>query len=609
MSEPKYTTAGAIEIKHMLPNKETKDKFNLYRPLDKDGVSGLVSTLVTHADKEAGDTINKLATLFFKEATDQGFSTPLSDYDNDSSEREALLAEFEHKVSEVLKSDKTDREKYDELNELAFNMGNKVKKQNLDYLVGRGSTAAVMAKTGARGNPTQLQIGTASPLMAIDVKGRPIPVAIKHSFAEGLSTAEHLAMSYGGRASTVMAQLSTALPGALFKKLTPNLMHEVITVQDCGTTNGINTALSDRKAILGRVEAGTNRLIDERHYKELQMSDKKMVRVRSPMTCEAHEGICAKCYGLAANGKFPNIGFNAGVVASQSASEVLTQAMLSTKHSGGVAGKKRNAYEAANNILNNPAENFLDEAGIATKDGTVTSIEKTPLGDTHVMIDGHPHFVARVQDPLVKVGDKVYAGDRLSTGTLNPRKLVSFKGIGAGRKYMAEELRNIYGPHLDPRHFELIAKNMVKYVQIADPGESDFLPGQKLNINDVAAYLKQDRIKTPLSQAVGKVLSRGVLELTPGTRLKQEHIEYLANHAIDHVDTSKSGIVISPIVPGLQTSKMLDKNWMSKMSFNRLQDVLKESSAQGASAPIHSSDPIASYVMGTEFGLGNNGKY
>jgi DNA-directed RNA polymerase subunit beta' len=136
-------------------------------------------------------------------------------------------------------------------------------------MVSRGSTAARMALTGARGNPAQLQQGTASPMMAADVRGVPIPVAIKHSFAEGLSNAEHLAMSYGGRASTVMSQLSTEKPGALFKRLTPTVFHEVITEPDCGTKQGIPIPIGDKLSLIGRYEAGTNHLIDEQYLKEL----------------------------------------------------------------------------------------------------------------------------------------------------------------------------------------------------------------------------------------------------------------------------------------------------------------------------------------------------
>ena len=72
---------------------------------------------------------------------------------------------------------------------------------------------------------------------------------------------------------------------------------------------------------------------------------------------------------------------------------------------------------------------------------------------------------------------------------------------------------------------------------------------------------------------------------------------------------SPSGLKITPIVPGLETAKMLDKNWVSKLSFSRLRDSLKESAAINSQTEIHNTDPIASYVIGNEFGEGPNGRY
>jgi DNA-directed RNA polymerase subunit beta' len=470
--------------------------------------------------------------------------------------------------------------------------------------------AAKMAMSGARGNPSQLGIGTASPLMAFDVKGHPIPVAIKHSFAEGLSPAEFFAMSYGGRASTVLTQLSTEKPGALFKKLTPAMFHEVITMTDCGTKNGIMIPTPDGKAIIGRYEAGTNHLIDEHEYSLIR--GKKYIKIRSPMTCEAHEGVCQKCYGIGANGKIPGIGENVGTIAAQSVSEVLTQAMLSTKHEGGVAGGQRNVFEEANNLLSNPKDNFQDEAGIATANGKITKITQTPLKDWEIYIGDKRHFISREQEPVVHEGETVRLGDPLSTGTLNPRKLVELKGAGAGRLYLADKLREVYtkkSPGLDPRHFELIAKNMIKYVEVKDPGESEYLPGQILDVAHIHKYLNNHKYAVPISKAAGKTLATGVLELTPGTHLTANHIDDLHKAGIHTIHVADSDLKIQPIVPGLQTIKLADDNWVSRLSFNRLSKTMQDAAALGLESPIHSTEPITPYIFGTEFGEGEKGRY
>lgn len=606
MADQKYTTPGSVMIKHMLP-VGAREKYDLHRVLDKGGVQGLIQLLIKNEGSDF-EVINDLARLFFGKATEIGASTPLSDYINDSSERAALLGEFEHKVAEILKSKISTQEKSNALSNLAADMSGKISKQNINYLAERGSTAAKMAATGARGNPSQLAWGTSSPLMAADVRGMPVPIAVMHSFAEGLTPGEYLAMSYAGRASTVAAQLSTSLPGALFKKLTPNVYHEVVTVPDCGTTNGIMTPSTDRKALIGRYEAGTNKFIDEAYQRELEQGHKQ-VKVRNTMTCEAKKGVCQKCYGQASDGHLVTIGTNVGVIASQSVSERLTQAMLGTKHSGGVAGKKRNAYEEASNLLNNPADNFQDEATISKLNGTITDIRQTALKDHEIYVNGVPHFVSREQDLSVKKGQEMKAGDQMSTGTVNPRKLVALKGVGAGRLYMANKLRDIYGSGLDTRHFDLIARNLVKYVKVNDPGETGFLPGQEIDVNQIQDELAKNSEVVPIHSAVGRTLSHGVLEEAPGTYLTQNHVDSLAMRGIDKVHATTSGLKVTPMVPGLQSAKLLDPNWISKLAFNKIRSTIQESAAIGSSSKIHDTDPITPYVMGRDFGQGNPGEY
>lgn len=606
MADIKYTTPGSVMIKHMLP-VGAREKYDLHRVLDKGGVQGLIQLLIKNEGSDF-EVINDLARLFFGKATEIGASTPLSDYINDSSERAALLGEFEHKVAQILKSKVSTQEKANELSNLAADMSGKISKQNINYLAERGSTAAKMAQTGARGNPSQLAWGTSSPLMAADVRGMPVPIAVMHSFAEGLSPGEYLAMSYAGRASTVAAQLSTSLPGALFKKLTPNLYHEVVTIPDCGTHNGILTSSSDKKALVGRYEAGTNRFIDENYQRELEESHKQ-VKIRSTLTCEAKKGVCQKCYGQASDGKLITIGTNVGVIASQSVSERLTQAMLGTKHTGGVAGKKRNAYEEASNLLNNPADNFQDESTVARLDGKVTEIRQTALKDHEIYVNGIPHFVSREQNLSIKKGDDVQAGDQMSTGTVNPRKLVALKGVGAGRLYMAQKLRDIYGSGLDTRHFDLIARNLIKYVKVNDPGDTGFMPGQEVDVNSIQHHLAKNSETVPISSAVGRTLSHGILEETPGTYLTQNHVDSLAMRGIGSVKVSNSGLKVTPLVPGLQSAKLLDPNWLSKLAFNKIRQTIQESAAVGASSKIHDTDPITPYVLGRDFGQGSPGEY
>jgi DNA-directed RNA polymerase subunit beta' len=605
----KLTTAGALKLKSELPTQEAKDAFDVYTPLNKKGVENLVKILVQHGGPNSHEVINELGKKFFNKATEIGATTPLSDYINESDERQAIIDEFQHKVNEIFAKKLPKKEENEELTNLTGQYNTKIEKQNLDYLVNKGSTAAKMARTGARGNPTQLATGTSTPLMSINMSGQIVPFVIKSSFAKGMSPAEVLAMSYMGRGSTVLSQLSTALPGALFKELSPTVFHEVVTIDDCGTKNGIPVIITNKKRLIGSFQAVTNTEIDEKYYKELVNSGIKSIIVRSPLTCEAHEGVCKKCFGLMGNGKLPEIGENVGVIAAQSVSEVLTQSMLSTKHKASVGARKGNSYDQASNLLRNPAENFKDEATIANINGVISAIKPTPLGDHNVFVNEQAHFVPRIQALKVNVGDNVLKGDALSTGVVNPRKLVALKGLGAGRVYMAHELQGIYGGDLDPRHFELIAKNLIKHVEVEDPGETGFLPGQKIDVNTVQKYFTNTHGDVPVDQAEGKLLAKGIHELTAGTLLDANHIEDLKKRGVEKVPVASTGLKVIPIVPGLKTAKLLDDNWVSKLSFSGLKNTLRESAAVGSESPIHSTEPITPYIIGNEFGEGEGGKY
>lgn len=174
---------------------------------------------------------------------------------------------------------------------------------------------------------------------------------------------------------------------------------------------------------------------------------------------------------------------------------------------------------------------------------------------------------------------------------------------------MAKELRGIYGGDLDPRHFEVISKNLMKYVEVQDPGDTGLLPGDKIDVNQIRKYLRKGSKELDIDKAEGTVLARGAHTLTPGTLLDNNHIQELKEAGVKTVDVSGSGLKIKPLVPGLQTAKMLDPNWISRLSFSRLRDSLKESAALGLHSDIHSTDPITSYAFGTEFGEGEDGKY
>jgi hypothetical protein len=147
---------------------------------------------------------------------------------------------------------------------------------------------------------------------------------------------------------------------------------------------------------------------------------------------------------------------------------------------------------------------------------------------------------------------------------------------------------------------------MIRHVQIDDPGLTSLIPGSKVEINALRKVLKNDVVKESLDKAQGKILAENAGPFIAGDRVTERMAEDLRGLGIKEVTVSNSGVKVTPLVPGLMNVKLLDKNWVSKMSLNRLRHSLSEAGSLGEESEKHSTDPITSYVLGREFGEGYN---
>ncbi|OAU95836.1 DNA-directed RNA polymerase subunit beta' [Moraxella catarrhalis] len=217
----------------------------------------------------------------------------------------------------------------------------------------------MMADSGARGSATQIrQLAGMRGLMA-KPDGSIIETPIKANFREGLTVLQYFISTHGARKGLADTALKTANSGYLTRRLVDVAQDLVITQDDCGTDTGqrmtpvidggeIVERLGDR--VLGRVAAKdvvnadgevvvpAGALIDERLVEKLDANAIDEVYVRSVITCEATQGVCAKCYGRdLARGHLVNIGESVGVMAAQSIGEPGTQLTMRTFHVGGAA--------------------------------------------------------------------------------------------------------------------------------------------------------------------------------------------------------------------------------------------------------------------------------
>jgi DNA-directed RNA polymerase subunit beta' len=218
----------------------------------------------------------------------------------------------------------------------------------------------LMAHSGARGGVEQIrQLAGMRGLMA-KPSGKIIETPIKANFREGLRVLEYFSSTHGARKGLADTALKTADSGYLTRKLADVAQNVVITQYDCGTSQSITKGViyrgekvevSQADSVFGRVSRAPivhpvtdevivreNDLITRDIARKIEEMGLEKIQVRSPMTCEAHLGVCRLCYGMdLATGSLVEEGMAVGIIAAQSIGEPGTQLTMRTFHIGGVA--------------------------------------------------------------------------------------------------------------------------------------------------------------------------------------------------------------------------------------------------------------------------------
>ncbi|KAB2899973.1 MAG: DNA-directed RNA polymerase subunit beta', partial [Dokdonella sp.] len=344
-----------------------------------------ISRLINQCYRRLGlkDTVvfaDKLMYTGFAYATRAGISIGIDDM-KIPVEKKAILEEAEKEVTEIQGQYQsglvTAGERYNKVVDIWSRTNERVAKAMMDGIgADRIKTAKgevveqksmnslyIMADSGARGSAAQIrQLAGMRGLMARP-DGSIIETPIKANFREGLNVLQYFNSTHGARKGLADTALKTANSGYLTRRLVDVAQDVVVTETDCGTRNGLTMtpiveggdvveALKDR--VLGRVTAedvfapGNDEdpivprgvILNETLVEKLEQAGVQSVLVRSPITCDAHFGVCAKCYGRdLARGHIVNIGEAVGVIAAQSIGEPGTQLTMRTFHIGGAASR------------------------------------------------------------------------------------------------------------------------------------------------------------------------------------------------------------------------------------------------------------------------------
>ncbi|OAI10957.1 DNA-directed RNA polymerase subunit beta' [Methylomonas methanica] len=441
----KKTTVGRAIVWGIVPDGMPYELVNV--DMTKKNISRLINYSYRYLGiKETVMLADKIMYLGFKYATRSGVSFGIEDMEIPVKKADIIRA-ADAEVNEIQNQYAsglvTDGERYNKVvdiwsrandqvakvmmeglgeDEVVNSKGEKVKQKSFNSIF-------MMAESGARGSAAQIrQLAGMRGLMA-KPDGSIIETPITANFREGLDVLQYFISTHGARKGLADTALKTANSGYLTRRLVDVAQDLVIAESDCGTQNGLTMMpiieggdvvepLVDR--VLGRVAAmdvtdpaGNNVLIpagtmiDENLVTVLEDNGVDKMLVRSVITCESRQGVCAKCYGRdLGRGHLVNIGEAVGVVAAQSIGEPGTQLTMRTFHIGGAASRsaavsnvqvkssgtaKLNNLKTVKNRENNlVAVSRSGEVGVMDDYGRERERYKIPYGAVLSVGDGSP---------------------------------------------------------------------------------------------------------------------------------------------------------------------------------------------------------------------------
>ncbi len=467
----------------------------------------------------AAEVLDKIKALGFRYSTVGAITTSVFDM-HMPKEKPAILSEAEKHVLKVENLYKkgyiTDDERYKKVVSIWKQATDDVT-DKLKATLDEFNPILMMANSGARGSIDQIKQLAGMRGLMTDPNGKTIEIPVKSCFREGLSVLEYFISSHGGRKGLADTALKTADSGYLTRRLVDVSQEVIIKEDDCfesageavkgvkvtaikGSKGEIIEGLRDRiagrftvNAIVnpqtGEVMVNANEMISEDMAEAICQAGIEEVEIRSVFTCKSKTGVCAKCYGKNMSNNNPvQIGEAVGIIAAQSIGEPGTQLTMRTFHTGGIAStgditqglpRVEELFEARKPKHAAIVCEHSGEVEIQEKDKIIHVIVKTDDGESK------DYTIPFGTGVIVRTGDKVEPGSVLTNGSVYPQDILKTKGIKGVQDYILREIQSVYrsqGVDINDKHVEIIVRQMMKKVQVENPGGTEILPGEKLDV-------------------------------------------------------------------------------------------------------------------------------
>jgi len=582
--EDMITTAGRLILNTAFP-----DDFGFVNELVSKKGRSIASIMEEIADvytkARVAQCLDKIKDLGFRYATQSGLTISIDDVKTPT-DKKAILDRYEKEAEKAETQFKrgiiTDDERRQKEVEIWTSANSEVGKAMDKTLAATPyNPLDMMVNSGARGNAQQVRQIAGMKGLVSNPRGELIPRPIKSSFREGLSVLEYFISTHGARKGLADTALRTADSGYLTRRLVDVAQELIIREEDCGTTRGIwlEDVMADDAArrsyletrLFGRVlaepagefPAGTD-VGDEEMAALRDDPNVTRVRARTVLTCEAEQGVCAACYGRSlATLKGIEMGEAVGVIAAQSIGEPGTQLTMRTFHTGGIAGIDI-THGLPRVVELFEARTPKGAAVLSSTSGVVRISEEENGRRVTVVGDDGTEDVYNISQRAhleVSEGQEVLAGDALVEGPKDPKELLDIKGIRETQQYLVEEVQKVYrdqGVSIHDKHIELIVRQMLRRVSVAEPGESAFLPGERVD-SRIYAEVNRELVTAGQRPAEGRPELMGITKASLATdswlsaASFQETTRVLTEAAIEGKSDSlyglKENIIIGKLIP------------------------------------------------------------
>jgi len=489
-------------------------------------IGSIVEDLADDYPRSAvASSLDNIKNLCYRYASQSGLTISIDDVKTPP-EKSDIIARFEKEAEKAetqfkrgIITDDERRQKEIEIWTAANSEVGKAMDRNLRTIA--FNPLDMMVDSGARGNPQQVRQIAGMKGLVSNPRGEMIPRPILSSFREGLTVLEYFISTHGARKGLADTALRTADSGYLTRRLVDVAQELIVREDDCGTARGLRLPgvapdTAEHRAYLesrldGRVLARDVKLSDGTVFpagthvtpKETAMlrDDPGVdeVMVRSVLTCESEHGVCGACYGrsLATNREI-ELGEAVGVIAAQSIGEPGTQLTMRTFHTGGIAGEDI-THGLPRVVELFEARSPKGAAILARTSGVVRIVDEDNVRRITIVGDDGSEDVYNVSVRTkladgIREGAEVSAGDPVTDGPKDPKQMLEISGIRDTQQYLVEEVQKVYreqGVPIHDKHIELIVRQMLRRVLVADQGDSPFLPGERVDQKIYAAVNRQ----------------------------------------------------------------------------------------------------------------------